>query len=246
MIKTELFEKDTISKTIKVEKTSNYDLFCIMNTNRGIDWRKVKSIADNFNDQISQSTPITVNEKYEIIDGQHRFCVCQGLGKPIYYIRKNGLNIDHSIEMNKRKGDWSALDFIKSYASRGNQDYMYILNFIELNDISLKIALILMHRTHRMEYSRIRNGEWQMTDWSKGEENLKKIRDFKPFFINWNGSYFIKAVMRLISRKNYDHAYMINKMDYCRDMLNRTNNIENYEEMLIRIYNYRLKKKGRI
>lgn len=75
----------------KVYETYDYDKFHIMEKgNRDIDHDK--KIALSMKEDFLFS-PILVNEKMEIIDGQNRFFASKALGKPIYYIIKNGYGI---------------------------------------------------------------------------------------------------------------------------------------------------------
>lgn len=247
MLKTKLFEDRVISHPIQeVLKTYDYGLFEIMNTNRDINWKKVNDIANNFDDKISKATPIIVNDQYQIIDGQHRYYVCEQLEKPIYFMKFNGLDVTHSIEMNKRKSDWTASDFIQSFATRGFSEYQYLLKFIETKKLTIKAVLVLSHKHYKGVYDAIRNGSYINERKAIGEDNYFKLKQFKPFFKHWENGYFIAAFVMLNRKENYDHEYMIEKMEFCRDLLYRTNNIENYTEMLVGIYNRKLRIKKRI
>ena len=247
MLKTKSFEERVMGNPIEeVMKTHDYELFEIMGTNRDIDWQKVSDIANNFDDAISKATPIIVNEKYEIIDGQHRYHVCEQLGKPIYFMKFKGLDVTHSIEMNKRKSDWITLDFVKSFARRGHREYQYLLNFMESRKISIKSALLLSNRNCGGVYEKIRNGNYSNDKKHIGERNYRQIKQFKPYFQHWEQAFFIGAFTRVNRHENYDHEYMIEKMEFCRDLLYRTNNIKNYTEMLVNIYNRKLRTKNRI
>jgi len=247
MLKTKLVENRVISHPIQeILKTYDYELFDIMNTNREINWKKVNDIVNNFDDKISKATPIIVNDKYEIIDGQHRYHVCEQLGKPIYFMKFNGLDVTHSIEMNKRKSDWIAMDFIQSFAKRGYREYQYLLNFMESRKLTIKATLLLSHRNGGEMYEAIRNGNYSNDKKHIGETNYRKIKQFKPYFQHWENAYFISAFVRINRKENYDHNYMIEKMEFCRDLLYRTHTIEHYTEMLVNIYNRKLRTKNRI
>jgi hypothetical protein len=168
------------------------------------------------------------------------------LEKPIYFIKSKGLDINHSIEMNKRKSDWTTLDFIESYATRGYTEYIYLLNFMKEKNQTLKSALLLSHTNYGGAYEILKNGNYVNNKKHIGEENYLKIKQFKPFFEHWDNGYFVAAFVMLNRKENYDHEYMISKMDFCRDLLYRTNNIDNYTEMLVNIYNRKLRTKNKI
>ena len=72
-------------------KTYDYDKFTIMEDNRKIYDGHVKDMEDNIS-RIGyvSGKPILVNEKFEIIDGQHRYIACRDLNEPIYYSIEEG------------------------------------------------------------------------------------------------------------------------------------------------------------
>lgn len=71
----------------QIKYTSNYSRFKHLNGNRNIVEphlrRLIKSIQEN---GWLENSPVLVNQKYEIIDGQHRFEACKTLGLPIEYM----------------------------------------------------------------------------------------------------------------------------------------------------------------
>jgi len=95
-------------------------------------------------------------------------------------------------------------------------------------------------------YEAIRNGNYSNDKKHIGETNYRKIKQFKPYFQHWENAYFISAFVRINRKENYDHNYMIEKMEFCRDLLYRTHTIEHYTEMLVNIYNRKLRTKNRI
>ena len=68
-----------------VHKTNDYDLFNDIFGNRKIAKYHINNIKQSFSEKQIEA-PIIVNEKYEVIEGQHRFRSCKALELPIYYI----------------------------------------------------------------------------------------------------------------------------------------------------------------
>lgn len=68
-----------------MEKTKNYSLFKKYAKNRDIDGRHVeKLIASIKTANLLDCEPILVNEKMEVIDGQHRLEAAKSLNLDIY------------------------------------------------------------------------------------------------------------------------------------------------------------------
>ena len=51
------------------------------------------------------------NEKYEIIDGQHRFEAVKELQKEIYFIKVKGLELDQVRRLNTNTKGWNCENF---------------------------------------------------------------------------------------------------------------------------------------
>ena len=73
-----------------VMKTTNYDMFKFMEGNRQTNSSNLNQIIESMKEK-QLIIPITVNEKFEIIDGQHRFKACKYLGLPVYFIIEKGV-----------------------------------------------------------------------------------------------------------------------------------------------------------
>ena len=103
---------------IKVMMTDNYSQFNKLLGNREITPNRVNTIKESILKIGYQPSPILVNEKKEVIDGQGRLAACEALGLPIYYIEKAGLTIDDCISMNRKMESWKIKNYIDCYASR--------------------------------------------------------------------------------------------------------------------------------
>ena len=88
-------------------------------------------------DRIDKSTaavgqlivPIIVNERLEIIEGQHRYESWKRADLPIYYIICEGYGIKECIAMNTTSKNWSLTDYINCYASYGDPNYQALQRY---------------------------------------------------------------------------------------------------------------------
>ena len=106
---------------IKVMMTDNYSQFNKLLGNREITPNRVNTIKESILKIGYQPSPILVNEKKEVIDGQGRLAACEALSLPIYYIEKAGLTIDDCISMNRKMESWKIKNYIDCYAFSGNK-----------------------------------------------------------------------------------------------------------------------------
>ena len=116
-------EVDRIESDIKVYTTSDYGMFKKMLGNRDVTGEA--QIVDSIQKVGYVCTPIIINEKNEVIDGQNRLAALQELGLPVYYIIQENTNIQTCRALNIGQKNWSTIDYIDSYAESGNHTLSY-------------------------------------------------------------------------------------------------------------------------
>lgn len=106
---------------VKVYKTKEYDIFKKLLGNR--DNKTEGKIISSISKIGYVVSPVIVNEKYEVIDGQNRIEAAKQLGEYVYFIIEPGLGIDQCRYLNIGQSNWGYADYIESYAAEGNQSY---------------------------------------------------------------------------------------------------------------------------
>lgn len=115
----------------KINVTQDYSLFKRLEGNRGVTRNRAQKIKKSIQKVGYITSPILVNEKMEIIDGQGRFEALKDLGLPIEYIQQENLGIRECVAMNVIQSNWNLKDYILSYAEKGVQSYIYIKNIMD-------------------------------------------------------------------------------------------------------------------
>ena len=78
-----------------ITKSYKYDQFKLIDFNRSICKKNLsRLISLNEKKNRFHLFPIVIDEKFNIIDGQHRFEACKRMGAPVYYVVDNS-NEDH-------------------------------------------------------------------------------------------------------------------------------------------------------
>ena len=113
----------------KIYSTTNYDMFKTILGNRPIKRKGTHyyELRQSMQDD-GQIVPAVVNEKHEIIDGQHRLEVCKELGIPFIYIIIDGTSFRDIAKANEGK-KWSTEMFVNGYALNGGENtegYRYL------------------------------------------------------------------------------------------------------------------------
>lgn len=114
---------------MKVETTTNYNQFTFLRSNRVLNKTKVNRLTSEIQVH-GQLVPIIVNEKKQVIDGQHRLMSCKAAHSPISYIIIPGLTALDAAHANLAGSNWNNEDWIHYYAMEGNEDYIALIDFL--------------------------------------------------------------------------------------------------------------------
>lgn len=114
-----------------IKKTNDYSLFKIVVSNREVDKRHVKKLSESIRRRnLMFIKPILVNDKMQVIDGQHRLEACKQINEPVYYLVVPELNKDDIAILNTAQKNWTMLDFINFYAIEGVPAYREVSKLI--------------------------------------------------------------------------------------------------------------------
>lgn len=131
-----------MSKTaysLEIYSTEDYTDFQKLKGNRELSNFQVNRLVKIIEKEpdFTKDNPLLVNEKMQVIDGQHRlqaFRLYQtktGKTPTVYYIKREGWSIGQARSLNSGSKSWTPLDYAKAYASEGNPNYE---KFIEIAD----------------------------------------------------------------------------------------------------------------
>ena len=95
----------------EIRKTNNYEMFKNMIGNRKVKDKNYRKLLRSMSEK-QLIIPILVNEKLEIIDGQHRFNACKTLSLPVYYYMIAGYEIDDVKRANLVSCNWNLEDYL--------------------------------------------------------------------------------------------------------------------------------------
>lgn len=225
------------------EQTTDYKQFKLMPGNRRVVKAHVKNLAQSMAlyPEIFQLKPILVNKHYEVIDGQHRLAAAKQLKVPVWYEKVGDVGANEAVIINNNQRNWSMLDYARSYAAFGNEEYKA---FLRIRDKfpTLPIYTIMRYIGSKMASGSVkfRNGEFKADMIQTGEvylEMLDELAEIYPRFAYHTPS---QAVYRAFMQEGYDHDRMLKKLNMVPEgmvKLNGTNEeiLRNLED----IYNFR-------
>lgn len=118
------------SKT-KIYETDDYAMFKTLDGNRAIKDHRVDKIVQSIMNVGYITSPILVNEKMEVIDGQGRLAALERLRRPVQYMVHEGISIEECRQMNIHQSNWTDYDYVQSYAIRGSEDYQRLQSLMD-------------------------------------------------------------------------------------------------------------------
>ena len=121
---------------MEIFETTNYDQFKFLEYNREIDQRALNKLLVSMkihNDL--HLHPIVVDDKFNIVDGQHRFHAARQLGYPIFYVVDNSFAPEKLAMINQAQTNWSVADYINRYAAEGVGAYVVVKELAKKYDL---------------------------------------------------------------------------------------------------------------
>ncbi|MCE9585297.1 ParB N-terminal domain-containing protein [Candidatus Nomurabacteria bacterium] len=236
----------------KVYKTKNYRSFKHLLGNRDLKEQHVHKLMESYHKDGYLFTIIYVNEKLEIIDGQHRFEAAKRKHLPVYFLIIPNWGIDHVSILNVNSSNWTAEDFLNTHAKSGNSSYVLFKSFYDKYEFDITTAqIIILGRrvTAGKNNDDFRSGKMKLEpeQITRAHEKAKKInmmKDFHPYA--WKSRNCVDAIIQLINTKGYDHGHLIDQLKK-HPVINlieaRSLRVEEYLKIFLEKYNYRKKDK---
>lgn len=244
-----------------VLETSNYDLFKSLKGNRIVNLSHVAKLKKSMTSKYLVS-PIIVNEKMQVIDGQHRFASAKQLKLPIRYIVVEGYGLEEVQVLNQNTANWKNIDFLNAYCDLGYEEYLKMEKFMNMfPDFSLKSCEGLLtgktgnesksdkkfitesNKTGKYHVSSFRDGEFKVYNWSRAVELANMITMIKPLYDSFSRVSFISAMIPIFDIPEYDHNQFIERLKSNPNMLVHCRNITEYRLLIEEIYNFRSRNK---
>ena len=239
----------------QVHSTSDYTRFRTLVGNRKPNELHVKRLTNSFEKRYLFS-PILVNEKWQIIDGQHRYLAAKELGLPINYIVVDGYGLNEVQILNTNSANWKKEDYLKAYCDLGISSYLQMKQFMnDYPDFGIAVSEQLL--TNRVGGSnntghvdkrrgRLKNfeeGRLIIPNLVQSYDNAEKVLMFKPYYDGFNRSVFVAALIGIFQNENYSHAEMISKLANQPTSLTHCTNVTQYKLIIEEIYNFRRRDK---
>jgi len=235
-----------------LKTTTNYNLFKYRVDNRKTILSQIKLLKESMK-RHGFVSPIIVNSKNEIMDGQNRLAAAKELKIPVEYkVYTGNGNMVSLLSDLQLSSKWKASDYINYYIKHNNSNYIEFKKFIDDNKVSITFGLtIIENKVSNGNLSRevLKNGKLIVNDEVIKSKKmiLSKVNDIRYFDENYkkfsSDDRFLMAIVKIIKNKDYDHNMMIKQLAINPSWITKCSRLIEYIGQFQDIYNYHQGKK---
>tara|TARA_R100001443_G_scaffold16267_1_gene26207 strand:- start:5766 stop:6401 length:636 start_codon:yes stop_codon:yes gene_type:complete len=191
-------------------------------------------------------TPITVNKKMEICDGQHRFTAIKALGLPIFY-RVSTENLDTIRTMNQNNKNWTFDDYLASFVALESRQEGNIGPYTQFNVFKKQTKLpnavclaMLKGNKSKTATTDFKNGKFEIPPGQFGvaTKQAKMIMEVGDYYDGYRKAKFIMAMLSLFQDEQFSFKKFIKKLSMNRNKLYHCVNTLDYIDAIERLYNW--------
>lgn len=241
------FQNEPMVKiTNQVHTTKDYSIFKSIDGNRNKNLMHINRLKKSMEESYL-FTIITINEKYEIIDGQHRFDVIKELGLPLNYIICEGYGLKEVHILNANSKTWNTDDYLEAYCNLGYTDYILYRNFKQRygfgsreNISILAGGQIYAKIDHMKEFFK---GNFKILNYNESCIIAEKIETISKYYNGYKRRAFVYAMISLLKNNNFVFDEFIQKLKHQRNALTDCVNSTQYILLIEEIYNHRRREK---
>ena len=226
---------------MQVKETKNYEMFSSIMGNRPMNELHLNRLTKSMQEELLVS-PIIVNEKYEVIDGQHRLKVSSELNLPVRYIVCEGYGLTEVQRLNQNTKDWKMIDFISGYAELGNKEYQYLMKFHMDSGLTITTCVTLLSNSGSATND-IRNGVWIAKHKKRANTIYEWLQITRPYYANIERKGFVMALMHMYKREEFNFSQFVSKVSIQPTALVDCVRTEEYITLIESLYNYKSRNK---
>lgn len=230
-------------KQNEIFKTNKYHLFKKLTGNRPLDPTNLNRIIKKMK-ICFVSVPIIVNEKMEVIDGQHRLNACEALELPVEYITRIGWGLKQAIEMNQVSKHWDMEDMAISQLEQGHKEYKTFLEFkaeFKFSDAACISMLLDVNEIGTTTLETFKTGKFKVKDLVKAKQYATQLIEIGKHFERWKKPKFVAAILSVFKEDKYNHKQFLHKLEVFPTLMVDCPNKQEFLKRIEYVFNYQAK-----
>ena len=244
-----------------VYKTNDLSVFQEIKGNRPPNPQHIRRLVGSIKDNGLLCNPILVNERLEVIDGQHRLLAAKESKSEIYYIVLNGYNLKEVHALNLNQKNWTKKDFMDGYAEMDIESYSKLREFTKKhknfnignciamcsNLVGQSNGISHKYRADSKNTSNIKEvfeeGTWIGKDFELADENANKLKMIKRYYDGYNRTTFVAVMLGLFKNNEFNFVEFLSKLKIQPQKMQHCANTTQYRLLIEDIYNFRRREK---
>ncbi len=236
---------------MQILQTKDYKIFHHIKGNRPLNQNHIARLTNSIakNNMLAEN-PVIVNERFEVIDGQHRLEVAKNNKLDVYYVIKDNTSLADVQQLNTASKPWSMVDFLESFIALGNEDYLELKEYCLETGLSITNAMMMLSGGSFTNHSSFREsnrksfkeGNWKVLDReyaSQMADKLSEIKKVPGVAYLYSDRQFLIAIMKLDKKGDFNR--LIEKLNVTGRKIVKQVNIREYLHELEEVYNYDVK-----
>lgn len=230
-------------------KTKEYNIFKKNHLNRDLDESNVKRIERSLKiSNLLELRPIVVNDRMEIIDGQHRLEAAKRLHLDVWYTIARDLEGPEMVLLNTNQQRWLLADYLNYYCKQGMPDYLKVREFLKNTDMSLSTIVRTCSMGTQSRQTAFQSGKLSFSDekaerlrilYEEAFDILQMIEVKGDKATTPKGTNFNNALMSFLALKGVISSIFKQKILFRMDSLRPCTSRASYVRLFQSIYNWK-------
>mgnify|MGYP003138937054 CR=1 FL=1 len=224
----------------KIYKTTDYSVFKYLKGNRAVNELHVRRLVEAIKEKDLQ-VPIIVDEKMNVVEGQHRLEAYKIVGNPILYIMKSDVDLSDVRRLNSVSRKWNLTEYLMSYVKLGNRDYELLEWFHRTYEFGLSECMAMLNGkgyTDGKELKKFKDGEFVLKSLEMGKTYARSINKVGEYFQYYKKRSFVLAMIVLMRHDKFSWKTFEKKLKNFSAKLKNQGSRNDFIVNLERLYNH--------
>jgi|TARA_R100000995_G_C3473992_1_gene119858 hypothetical protein len=224
----------------KVYKTKEYSLFKYLKGNRAVNELHVRRLVEAIKEKDLQ-VPIIVDDKMNVVEGQHRLEAYKIVGLPICYIMKDNIGLEDVRKLNSVARKWTLTEYLMSYVKLGNHDYELLEWFHRTYEFGLSECIAMLNDkgyTASKEIKEFKEGKFVIKDLEQGKTWARSVNKVGEYFQYYKKRSFVLALVVAMKDPKFKWKTFETKLKNFSSKLKNQGSRNDFIVNIERLYNH--------
>jgi len=235
---------DIQMSTEAVGSTKDYSVFKYYDRNRIVSKTHVEDLKKDMALQ-GQLERVVVNEKWFVVDGQHRIEALKESKKPVDFRVKKGASMKDVVALNNTSVKWNTAAWVRNFSHpehKNNKPYVLYSEFKKKYGLCDGICrLLLSEDFHDYGRKSFKNGTFKIKNYGKAANNAETLVDLVSVNKIFNSVRCAVGFLKIQNLKDFKINVLKNQSERYSNRIKYRVTVSDWVTGLFDMYNYNLK-----